>query len=117
LKPPGRQSTLCHKSAFALPHRHPNPPPQTSPPPAAAAQATLALRKPWPTGPSITPIRLSDAAATRLDTDYGVELRLNAGRTPLVAQLTVRATDRATGLLTAALGHATAEADWIVDRP
>lgn len=84
---------------------------------AAAAQATLALRKPWPTGPSITPIRLSDAAATRLDTDYGVELRLNAGRTPLVAQLTVRATDRATGLLTAALGHATAEADWVVDRP
>ena len=83
---------------------------------AAGAQVSVAMRQPWPTGPSITPVTLSDAAPLSIGLDYGVTMSLSAGRTPLVAQIAVQATDPATGLSTAALGHAEAEADWVVDR-
>lgn len=83
---------------------------------AAGAQVSVAMRQPWPTGPSITPVTLSDAAPLSIGLDYGVTMSLSAGRTPLVAQIAVQATDAATGLSTAALGHAEAEADWVVDR-
>lgn len=82
----------------------------------AALQAGLALQQPWPTGISAAAASLQPPQPTRIDIDYSAKLHLGAGHTPLVAQVTVRATDPATALLTAALAHATAEADWVVDR-
>jgi hypothetical protein len=82
----------------------------------AAGSASLALREPTPTAASAVVLPLA-AGGTRVKTlDYAVVLRLPAGRTRLLAWLTVRAADPANGLPTGALGRAEVMADWVVER-
>lgn len=82
---------------------------------AAGGSASLALQEPAPSGASAVALRLAAQATTRVAVAYSVDLPLPAGRTPLLALLTVRAVDAASGLPSGALARAEAQADWVVE--
>jgi hypothetical protein len=80
----------------------------------AIAHVGLALQQPTATGANTIPVQLAARPDNTASIDYAVALQIPAGHVPMLAVLTARAFDAATGFSTSALGRAEAQAEWFV---